>query len=219
MPAFQRRLLPTYAAWVYAVLLCTPSAAWAQGALQYRAPADRVYRLNDNPFRLYLMHGSDTIAAPVRGLTVEQDQWVQTAGGFKVERLSTDIGLGDRVQTDTMSVSSNGTVTAINGRQNYSEGEWDAFLRLPETSLDSGVRWADTISQRTDGPKGEGLFRVERSYEVTGVVDTVGVSGIGVDVRGHVAFHLSMWTDSVAGQYRWFELQGPITERHVFDPD
>jgi hypothetical protein len=178
-----------------------------------------VHRINDNPFRLYLIRDGDTAAAPVRGLTVERDRWIRVDDAFLVERVSTDIGLGTRVQTDTMTVTQNGTVVSINGRQNYNEGEWDAFLRLPEAELTPGLRWADTLSHQTDGPKGAGLFRVERSYRATGTVDTLGVSGIGVEVSGQMTFHLSIWTDSVAGSYRWFELDGPFSELHVFDPD
>jgi len=117
-----------------------------------------------------------------------------------------------------MRVTPRGRVLSINGQTNYNEGEWDALLRLPARPLRLGLTWSDTLTHPTTGPHGEGEFTVHRTYRVTRVLQSRDSTGFEVAIEGNVTFSLSMWTDSAAGRYRWFELEGPMQETFVFDP-
>lgn len=189
-----------------------------QDPTEYREATESTHWVSDNPFRLFLVRGTDTIPNPVRSISVFRESWTSSGSGFEVERASVDVGLSTEAQTDTFSVSRRGEVLLINGSTNYNEGEWDAFLRLPAAELGVGVEWSDTLSHPTDGPHGTGLFEVRRRYRVSREIDSLGVVGFEVVSDGEVNFELSMWTDSTAGHYRWFDLTGPMEERFVFDP-
>lgn len=199
-------------------ILLLPGALVAQTGASYQAPNDPVHWISDNPFRLYLIRGGDTVGAPIKNLSVLRDRWTAVETGFSIRRESIDIGLSDRRETDSLLVTKQGSVVLYNGATDYNEGEWDALLRLPPRGLEVGRTWSDTLIHPTDGPAGEGVFSAAREYKATRFIDSLGVTGIEVVATGTMDFRLSMWTDSLSGTYRWFDLSGPFEERYVFDP-
>src|SRR5688572_28234472 len=204
----------------FALLVLLGGSAPVQGqtAPEYRAPPRPLTWVSDNPFRRYLIRGGDTIPGPVRSISVFRESWRPTAEGFDVIRASVDVGLGDRNDTDTTSVERRGKVLRINGRMDYTEGEWDALLRLPPRPLTVGLEWADTISQRTSGPHAGGLYEARRKYRVARTLGSGDSLRLEIEIEGEIHFNLSTWTDSTRGEYRWFELEGPLQEKFVFAP-
>lgn len=199
------------------IALTVPAAA--QEASTYRQPAEPLYWVSDNPFRLFLIQEGDTIPGSVRGMTVFRSTWDPVAGGFDLIRESVHLGLNTTRRSDTMMVTPRGRVVAINGSTDDSDGEWDALLRLPSAPLHVGYAWSDTISHSTQGPHGEGVYAARRRYRVDREIDSAGITGLEVVIEGDIDFRLSMWMDSAAGLYRWFDLSGPVQERFVFDPE
>ena len=201
-------------------------AATIAGAARVPAQAPRYAARHDtlrytvlNPFRLYWLHGDDTVGPDQRELSVESHVWDGPAERPRVTIRNQLLDVSRRLQHHVFALEPNGRLRTINGGPPKASQLSDFLLQLPPTPLRIGTSWTDTV--RADGTDAAGpeLYQVIRTYRVRQLVDTLGAHDVAqVDAHGTVHYRFGFLVDSAAHKIAWLDVAGPDTEQYLYDP-
>lgn len=201
------------------VITCaSATTAGSQEPPRYVRAPDTLRYESDNPFRMYWVHGTDTIGAPRHGRSVESHVWRGSAERPELVVRQLELDVSRRTTTDTFTLDVTGKVLAINHRAPTGVQRIDLLLRLPATPLIVGTQWSDTLRSVGTAPAGDQWYHVTRSFRVARLLDSLGGRRIAeVAASGTVRFRAAYWSDSAAGKVSWVDLTGPVTEHYLFD--
>ncbi|MDB4947411.1 MAG: hypothetical protein JWM27_60 [Gemmatimonadetes bacterium] len=197
---------PAFAAALLAVIAAT--GADAQQPARYRAAPDTTFVQTINPYHLYWVRGGDTIGKPTREVSVERQVWRDAGDHLDISTSSMRLDVARTIKEEALAIAPDGRVLRIAGARPTSHGRIDFALHLPPRLLAAGVRWRDTVEGT--GP-GTDFYRVERSYEVARMRDTLGTRVADVRATGSVAFRQQL------GEGLGMDVTGPVAERYLFD--
>lgn len=212
--------MPRVSRYLTTLLVCavSSSAMHAQGLPAYRLTGDTLRYAMDNPFRMYWIVGGDSIGEPRRARSIEAHVWHGSAERPMVEIRQVSLDLERTTKTDTFTLTAQGRVVAVNHRPPTSAQRVDLLLGLPGAPMRVGTTWTDTIRNGGTDAGGPQWYEVIRSYRVTRLVDTLGGRGVAeVSATGSIRFRFGYWVDSAANRAAWIEVEGPVTERYMFD--
>ena len=172
-----------------------------------------------NPFRLYWLHGDDTVGPDQRELSVESHVWDGPAERPRVTIRNQLLDVSRRLQHHVFALEPNGRLRTINGGPPKASQVSDFLLQLPPTPLRIGTSWTDTV--RADGTDAAGpeLYQVIRTYRVRQLVESLGAHDVAqVDAHGTVHYRFGFLVDSAAHKIAWLDVAGPDTEQYLYDP-
>ncbi len=191
----------------------------AQAPVRYATQGDTSWFQSHNTFTMYFVRGGDTLGRPASHLKVQRHAWTGP-GALEIQSLLLDVGRA--VTTESLSLAPAGRVRAINGRRpaDTPRGMYDVLPRLPEPvrALGPGTAWTDTIAISGSTASGPVVYRAERRYRVTRLLDTLGVRALEIAGEGRLRYADSYWVDSAAGQTLSLDVEGPLSQRFWFDP-
>jgi len=192
------------------------AASTASAQDRYRPPADSVFMLLINPYKMYWVRGGDTVGEPVDAVSVEAQAWRSVGSQLQVAVRQLQLDVNRRSNVDTFAITPFGAVQTINGHAPGLNERVDFLLRLPGRKLAQDVSWSDTLRSTQGGRSGTDLYEVPRTYRVRRLFDSGGSPFAEITAVGVVHYRHSFWRDSVAGTFVQFDVTGPDTERFVF---
>lgn len=198
-------------------MLAGPAATPAQ-APHYAAGHDTLRYTVLNPFRLYWLHGDDTIGPEQRELSVESHVWSGPPERPRVTIRNQLLDVSRRLQHHVYALEPNGRVRTVDGGAPQASQSVDLELQLPASPLRAGTTWTDTVRAEGADAAGPDLYQVVRTYDVRRMLDTLGVHGAAdVEAHGTVHYHFGFLVDSAARKIAWLDVAGADTEQYVFD--
>ncbi len=198
------------------VSMATASAA--QTAPAYSAAERPIFIENINPYRMYWVAGADTLGTPVESVTLESQLWARKGPDIQVVVRQESLQPHASTKTDTFRIDTRGRVLGINGRAPGLHARVDFLPRLPTHALMDRARWGDTLRILGEGPAGEQVYEVTRSYRVTRSLDSLDARLVEIEAEGEVHYRDGWWTDSTRSVAAWIDVRGPVRERIGFDP-
>lgn len=204
---------------VSTILAALASAASARAqAPRYAARHDTLRYTVYNPFRMYWVHGGDTVGPQQRELGVESHVWGGPAERPQVTIRNQLLDVSRRLQYHVFALEPNGHVRTIDHGPPDASPLVDPLLQLPPAPLHVGSSWTDTVRADGTDPAGPNLYQVIRTYEVRRMLDTLGAHGVAqVEAHGTIRYRFGFLVDSTARNVAWLDVAGPDTEQYLFD--
>lgn len=210
--------------WLLVLGWLAPLGAWAAvapaQAARYAARRDTLHYTVDNPFRMYWLHGSDTVGPQQHELSVESHVWSGSASQPEVTVHNQLLDVSRRLERHVFALAPNGHVRSIDGRRPQASQSVDLLLPLPRAPLRAGTDWTDTVSATGADAAGPELYEVIRRFTVQRIIDTLGAHRVAdVLARGTIHYRFGFSVDAAAHKTAWLDVTGPDTERYLFDID
>ena len=194
-----------------------PARACTQ-AVAYSARHDTLRYAIDNPYRMYWLHGADTVGPERHEESVESHVWGGTAAQPEVTVRNQLLDVSRRLQRHTFAIAPNGRVRTIDRQPPAASQAVDALLQLPPTALRAGATWTDTLRVSGRDAAGPDLYEVVRRYRVQRMLDTLGGHDVAdVEAHGSVRYRYGFVANTATGKVAWVDLTGPDSERYLFD--
>lgn len=207
------------AACAVAAFLAAADVAPSQ-APRYAARHDTLRYTIDNPFRMYWLHGSDTVGPQQHEVSVESHVWGGSPSQPDVTVHNQLLDVSRRMQRHVYALSPNGYVRTIDRRRPGASQALDLLLPLPPMALRAGTSWTDTVSASGTDAAGPELYEVIRRYTVRRMLDTLGARRVAdVDARGSIHYRFGFSVDAATHTTAWLDVAGPDTERYLFDTE
>jgi len=199
--------------------LLVPGAASAPAqAPRYSARPDTLRYLIDNPYRMYWVHGADTVGPPRDEVSVESHVWGGSPDAPRVTVHNQLLDVSRRLQRHVYALAPNGRVRTMDGAPPDASQAADPLLQLPAAPLDAGASWTDTVHAAGRDPAGPEVYDVIRTYTVRRTLDTLGARGVAdVEAHGTVHYRFGFLANTATRKTAWLDVAGPDTERYLFD--
>jgi len=200
-----------------ALFLAGPARACTQ-SVAYSARHDTLRYAIDNPYRMYWLHGADTVGPERHEESVESHVWGGTAAQPELTVRNQLLDVSRRLQRHTFAIAPNGRVRTIDRQPPGASQAVDALLQLPPSPLRAGASWTDTVRATGRDAAGPDLYEVARRYRVQRMLDTLGGHDVAdVEAQGTVRYRYGFVANTATGKVAWVDLTGPDSERYLFD--
>ena len=200
---------------IAAITLVTGSRISAQASplmARYRVSSDTLrYEIN-SPFAIAWIRGADTLRGPARSAwQLESEAWRGTMNQPEVVTRSDQLDFVGAAAVDSFTIRPDGTISLRNGAPPTADTWIDVYPVLPEAAVHAGLAWKHTVVTGDTTVPGAQLYRNVRAYVVERIVDTLGTRVVEITAQGSVHIRLPL------GAASWVEVDGPMTERVLFD--
>ena len=201
-----------------AKLLFAPSLLPALLSAQagYAAPADTVFYMLVNPYRMYWVRNGDTLSNPTQAVSVEAQRWARAGQDLRVVARQLQLNVQRTAKTDTFDLTPSGVIRSINGKPPAMSERVDIVPRLPKGKLAAGMSWADTLSAVQSGGPVAKSYRVTRTWRVDRLFDSAGTRWATLAANGTSHYADGWWVDSAAGRFVSVDATGPLTDRALY---